>query len=582
MSNGDLFRQALIGLGVAETELPATEAGLAAALHSKSYKTRSLFVVDGLVNPGQLANLVPGNAPEAAVVVTAHIMPRSLLVDGFKPFAVDRLPELEALALFTHDLRETADEIDRADVAELAALCGGFPLLIKILAAHLAGRAFLAKRLMTKLRESISALLKLEGGERIPRFLRLIYEDLRRDLQLAYRRCALLPGESFSVDAAAVVMRMDRDDSEVLLYELVDRNLLVRRGDRFEFHDILRVEAHARVYEVDGAELCGDLLVQLIKWYVQEINPRDRAISDRWRAGPLFDRLGEPDFAVPREQALDWFAAEVPNLVACVRQAPECGLREAAVQLTVMLFKYLHYHHLYDAWLEVHDIALKAADDMPAKMQLHSQRGAAYLDVGELDLAYDDFQESLRIANDLGNVFGQQSMYEWIGKHAVKKGLLQEALQKYELSWEIVEKERLDISSSQRARMFALLSLQRARVYLLLEEWAEARNHANKALEYFDERTKEPDNRAKCLVVRGRSEPSAKARADLAAAVQLFRLEGAQKLSADALVYLGDADVAVHKTELGIQSYQEALAVYEAIGSPRADEVRVKLAELDH
>ncbi|WP_170301468.1 hypothetical protein [Saccharopolyspora hirsuta] len=578
-----LMRQALLGLGVPETELPATREGLKAAYDQRMSDARRLVVIDDAVRADLVADLVPGSSPESAVVVITHVLSRSLVADGFEPYSVEKLPDGEALELFIHDLRQTATEIDRAVIEALADQCCGIPLLIKIVAAQLVGRAAVAEPLLGKLRKSSSALLEFDDQARIPAFLQVTYDEISRELQRVYRRCALIPGSSFTADAAAVVLGVDEHDAVLLLHNLVDRNLLIEAGNRFEFHDLVRIDAQEKANAEDGAELCRELKAELVTWFVDQANPRDRAVSDRWRAGPLFDGLAEPELVVTREQALDWFAAELTNLVACVREAPALGQGDAAVRLVIMLFKYLHYHHHYDIWLELHDIALEVATDPAARMQLHQQRGAARLAVGDLERAGEDFAEFSRIAHEIGDKHGQQSSYEWNGKLKAKRGDLRGALQDYALSWEVVESATgEEIEPAQQDRMFALLSLQRARAFEKLGDRERAEQHVDRALEYFREGTKEPDNRAKCLHVRGKVRGGADGRADLAAAADLFRGEGAVKLLADVLVDLGGAAVEGGDVGTATEAYREALALYEKLGDTRAEEVRGELDELGH
>ncbi|MER5392622.1 NB-ARC domain-containing protein [Saccharopolyspora sp. NPDC002686] len=578
-----LLRQALLNLGVPETELAATREGLKAAYHQRLSKLQKLIVVDGLVRSDLLKDLVPENSPESAIVVIAHELSRSLIPAGFERYWVKKLPDEEAVDLFRYHLRETAAEIDDSAIEELASLCRGIPLLIEVVAAQLVGRAVLAGPLLNKLRESSSALLRFDDEARIPSFLEVAYKELPKELRCVYRRCALIPGSSFSADAAAVVLGSSADDAAIVLHDLVDQNLLISDGERFDFHDLVRIDAQEKANREDGAQLCRELKAELVTWFVGEANPRDRALSDRWRAGPLFDQVPEPKFEVTREEALDWFAAELSNLLACVREAPALGRGEAAVQLAVLLFKYLHYHHHYDVWLEVHDIALDVATDRAARMQLHQQRGAGHLAVGELDRAEVDFAEFSRIAHEIGDKQGQQSSYEWIGKLKAKRGDLRGALQDYALSWEVVEEATAEeISPEQQERMFALISLQRARAFGKLGDRERAEQHVSRALEYFGEGTKEPDNRAKCLHTRGRVRAGVGARADLSAAAELFRSEGAVKLLADVLVDLGDAAAEDGDAAAVVESYEEALVLYEKIGDTKVDEVKAKLEESGH
>lgn len=575
----EMLGTALTGLGVPDGELPASAAARLDAYHRRSRDEEFLLVVDGFVNADQVGALVPADAPRAAVVVTGRALDRELLPRGFRDHAVEQLPHAEARELFLHDLAGT--EIDGDAVDELVRLCGGFPHLVRTLAALLVGRPQDVDWLLDELRESVATLLELDFGGKMRGFVQLAYErSMSPEERIAYRRLALLPGDDFGIEYAAFALERDAKSTRRLLRTLTDLHLLVESGGRYRYYDIVRAEARERARQEDGAELCDKLVVRVCEKYLEEAALHDRALADRWRVGPLFERLRtHTGPAKTREQALAWFKAELANAVACVSAAKDRGALQVATQLPVALFKYLHYHGHHAWWLSTHEIALEAAEgDDAAVMQLCSQRGSAHLAMGNVAWAKRDFEVSREKALAIDHPLGTQSAYEWCGKAEARAGRTESAREWYRRSWEVLERASEDeIPPEQRERAFALLRLQYARSWLHDEEPANARLDAEKALEHFHADSKERENRAKCLLVLGEAWDrlgSASATTPLREAVDLFDREGALRLQAEALVKLGKATGRRGDGESARNCFGRALALFDMLGDPRADDVR--------
>ena len=339
--------------------------------------------------------LIPNSSPEAAVVVTTRVMLRGLFQHDFVDVPLSRLPRAESRELLLTCMGGAA-ELPGEVVDELAEIYDGFPLLIRILGAQLVRRPQRAvDRYLRELQVSDEALLAMDHSQRVTRCLNATF-SLVRDLQVALRHLASLPGPGFGIDASAVALDVGRDRAEQVLDELSDLSLLVHDGerDRYSFYRVVRAHALRRAHEADGPEVVRSGL----RGSRRGISTRGSSVTWHWRIGggsvPSLTGTLRPTRRCRHGKALRWFDVEWISVVACVRAAHEQNLHDIAWQLCVAVFKHLHLYGHVDVWLDSHQLGVRSAEasgNLVGLMQVTSQRGAAHLAVGNTALARQDF-----------------------------------------------------------------------------------------------------------------------------------------------------------------------------------------------
>ncbi|MFS8104539.1 hypothetical protein LFM09_46300 [Lentzea alba] len=590
VQQGEMLGQALRGLGVADADLANSDAARAEAFQRLSAGKRFLMLITDVASAEQVTRLIPNSSPEAAVVVTARAMLRELFQHDFADVPLSKLPRAESRELLVACMGPGAAELPTEVIDELTEICDGFPLLIRILGAQLVRRPQRAvERYLRELRASDEALLAMDHSQRVARFLNATF-SLVRDLHLALRRLALLPGPRFGIDAAAVALDVGREKAERVLDELSDLNLLVHDGeqDRYSFYRVVRAHALRLAQEVDGPEVVKPAVERITTWYLREAIPRDAALANRWRVGPEFDRYVATNPALlPRRDATAWFEIEWTSVVACVRAAHEQNLHDIAWQLCVAAFKYLHLHGHVDVWLDSHELgarSAKASGNVAGLMQVTSQRGAAHLAVGNTALARQDFEASLDAAIEAGHRHGEQSAWEWLGKTAAAERDLETAFRCFDESEAVVERSGQAIPERQRIRMRALLSLQRARTWVKLHDWASAASAAAAVIEHF-ESARETDNHAKCLLVLGDAALGTGNPAEAARhynqAARLFSHDHTVRAEAGALHQLGAALRAGGDFQGAADALRSAKELYIMLGDAETDVVDVLLRSVE-
>ncbi|TLF92479.1 hypothetical protein FEK35_30350 [Nocardia cyriacigeorgica] len=584
---GELLNHALRSLEVSDSDQQVSVGQKIALFNAACRGEKFVLVLDEMDSYAQILSLTPNDAPGAVIIATSSFEQRDLTGDhGFEPFSPELLTDESAQLLFRHGLRQTADEVDAATQTALLELCGGLPLQIKLLAAQLRGRARLARPLLARLQRAEVSLLEIGSERRISRFLDATYASTEPAYQAVYRLLAVVPATDFSPAAAAAALDADPDETAWALGKLAELHLLTEVSPgRYAFHPLLRNYARARAEATDDDDLRREVVRRWVDWCLRAAIPPGRALSGRWWVAPVAaSAAGYYPGSVPvvsRDDGLAWFDSERPNLVAAVRAAHRHGHHDEAWQLCIVMWKYLHLHGFYEAWIETHEAGLDSAQEAGSDigvMQLSQQLGAAYLATGRIEDAQACFHRFLTYAQQLGHAIGEQSALEWLGKTAARAGDYHRAQRFYQRSWAVTVAASDDaISPADKERVFALLRLQRNRARADAGRLEGMVDDIRPALNYFEEQDNETDNVAKARLVLGRAlleqGDAAGAEAEFATAARHFEQERATREQAGAEFWRAKALEAARRREEALTSLDLAESLYLELGDRRADEV---------
>nr|WP_241844955.1 BTAD domain-containing putative transcriptional regulator [Streptomyces silvensis] len=334
----DVLGAFLRALGVPDSALPDDHGERAALYRSTLAGRRVLVLLDNAHGEAQVRTLLPG-APGCAVLITSRA--RLVAVPGAQVLDLDVMTEREALALFARIVGAPRAEAEPAACRETVAACGYLPLAIRIAAARLVARpAWAVSTLAGRLADERRRLDQLRLGDlAVDATFELGHGQLEPAQARAFRRLALPDGLDISLAAAAAVLDETEDTSERLLESLVDTGLLESAAPgRYHYHDLLRLFARDRALRADPAGDRGAALSRLLGFYLATAchayaleNPGDRLVA---HLAPTARR------ALPftgRQQALDWLFSEGPALLAAVRQcAAEAELAPMAADVLLV------------------------------------------------------------------------------------------------------------------------------------------------------------------------------------------------------------------------------------------------------
>lgn len=424
LSPGEALTSMLKALGVAADAIPVDLDDRAALYRSLLADRRVLVLLDNAKDSEQVRPLLPGSC-ESLVVVTSRRRLDGLVVrTGARVLPLETLPTEAALELLDRAGAPGMLSSEPDAARELAALCGGLPLALRIAAARLAvtpGRpvADLVDEL-TDERNRLHGLDIDDADTSVRRAFDISFRSLHPTHASTFRLLGLVPGHTFTSHVIAALCDTDSASARRRLRALALAHLVTElEPDRYGMHDLLRLYARDLVASpaeatkkqhpnTDPRQTDTAAFRRLLQHYLVTA---DRARRFLRPARDELDFAGE-DVVTPgppiqsRTDALTWFDAEWPNLVATVREANLRGLHQFAWPLVRLQFNYLMVRCPWEDWIRIYSDGLDSAHalgDPQGKVLMSAGLGVAYSRSGRLGVALTHYAESYRGAVSTGD-----------------------------------------------------------------------------------------------------------------------------------------------------------------------------------
>jgi tetratricopeptide (TPR) repeat protein/transcriptional regulator with XRE-family HTH domain len=435
------LRSLLHAVGVSDEFIPRDPDECAALYRSRLADTRTLIILDNASSPEQVRPLLPGT-PGSLVIITSR---RSLAeLEGVRAIVLDVLSAEDSAALFRAVAGRDDIAADDHDLAEVVELCGRLPLAIQIVSARLSRRkALTIQEVRDDLRGEINRLARL--GDINPKLIAVFETSVRqlpgpeRDI---FRRLALIPGPDFDAKAAASLAGTSADAARRSLDSLVDHNLLAQHlGDRYRFHDLVRIYARTSDEPVDSAASVR----RLLDFYLDSARAADRLFERRIPAADRDpgDAAAASELSVKNaKQAQAWVTVELENLDAAIRYAAGHDYAAHAVALAAALGYYLRGHGPWPMAIAMQERALGIATgtgDLLGQAAALGFLGMMHRQGGALTEAGDCIGRALSLYEETGQPYGQAAMlvelaviHRLTGKHASATAYLSRSFDLYE------------------------------------------------------------------------------------------------------------------------------------------------------
>jgi tetratricopeptide (TPR) repeat protein len=377
----DVLAGFLRSFGVAPAQLPDTLDERAALFRSVTAGRRILIVLDDAATAGQVWPLLPGHGGAAVIITGRRAFPElhPQLSMHCDILSTDASVALLGKLIGSHRL---AAEPDAG--AEIADLCGGMPLALRIAGARLvARRSWPLSVLAERLRDEHRRLDELVVGNlEVRASLALMYHALPDHVQSAFCAVGVLAPLEFSPWLLAALDDVPLPAAESLAEQLADAHLVESANCsadgtvRYRMHDLVRLYARER-----GAD---ELSIVVQRKAMQRVMTQLLSLIRAARGD------GRASIAVAAGES--WFDQERPTLVAAVELASLLGLHELACQVSAALLTFYQRQNTFDDWWRTHDAALAAA------RAAGDQRGEATLlcGLGRLRYEQDRLPEALR------------------------------------------------------------------------------------------------------------------------------------------------------------------------------------------
>jgi tetratricopeptide (TPR) repeat protein/transcriptional regulator with XRE-family HTH domain len=360
---GEVLGTFLRSLGVPAADIPADLDGRVARYRSQVHGRRMMVLLDNVFSADQARPLLPGS-PSCRVLVTSRDGMGGLVArDGARRLVLDPLSPQASVELLRRLVDPARTTVEPDAATQLAALCVGLPLAIRVAAEHAATRTEPLADLVAELRSHRLDGLRTDGDERtaVRTVFSWSYHRLPPDTARTFRTIGLFPGRDFTIRAIAAATGTPH-----LADDLVDAHLLERHGDRFRLHDLLRDYA-AELAAADPPAHRSAALRALLDHYLAAaataVDLLHTPEPTRRRRVPL-----DPDPAITTPtEAETWLAAERPNLMAAAVLATD-GWPDHVVDLATVLWRHLYQrgHHVDAIALQDYAMTALGPDGAPA------------------------------------------------------------------------------------------------------------------------------------------------------------------------------------------------------------------------
>ena len=560
------LRACVRSFGVREELIPDSLPELTNLFRSCTAGGPVLVVLDGVIEPAQVYPFMPTGSG-SVLLVTSH----DKLIEVITRLGAERLEVAALNAKYGRDLLanvcgDARFAAEPEATTELVELCGGLPVALETAAARLLDQRSLR---VAKLVADIRA----RGIESVSALFSVVYQDLSEPNGQLYRRLSMLPvvdfGERLAEEATGVRGSLDRLAAVNLLAEPVD--------GRFRFHSLVLRHAEEQALAGESATEREGVVLRSIQYYLRRTALADQKIlgPGRLRFTPSPEPLDDPWDGL---EPYDWLDAERINLLATVRAAEEHGWHDEAWQLAESLTAlYLGKRYLAD-WIESSEVGAAAAGqvgNLRVEARLRSFMSRALLDLGQVDRARRQLDESLPLAQESGDVRLLASVWELVGRFRDAVGDPAGAVSAYQQAIAEFGKE-----DDRRGIAFVTMFLGLA--LLAQERLGEAESTLRQAIELCQavgDSRMAARSRTGLGIVHMRQNRLDEAQAELVAALETLIEGGHLNYIAQTREALADlaslrGDDAERRAHL-----RAALEIQEQFGGPEVDRLRAKLGQ---
>ncbi|MFE2312180.1 BTAD domain-containing putative transcriptional regulator [Streptomyces sp. NPDC059441] len=611
----------LRALGTADSSIPDSLEERSALYRSVLDGRRVLVLLDNARDAAQVRPLLPGTEGCAALVTS-----RVRMVDlaGAHLVDLDVMSPEEALQLFTKIVGEERVGSEREAALDVVAACGFLPLAIRIAASRLAARrTWTVSVLAAKLGDERRRLDELQAGDlAVKATFELGYGQLEPAQARAFRLLGLADGPDISLAAAAAVLDLPIDDTEDLLESLVDTSLLESAAPgRYRYHDLVRLYARACAERDEQPPSERDAAMsRLLDFYLATAagvyaieRPGDRLVDH-------LEATEHPGLSFEdRHRAQDWLYSEAISLLACVRQSSGTVRLRRAVDLlwaSVDLAESGANSKEYEAIAGSARVASQKAGDPRTEARALTTLAYAHHIAGRFDLAAQESARAVELASSASdpvtgywssNIGGVVALYQ--NRHEDGEEQLTRAIEGFRTCEDrpgeasaLCNLSRIHLATGRTASAVALaqqgtdmyddmghaLKGANGRYALGLAltqsgQHLQATERLQEALEVFrDSRQRlwEGMTLFRLAEVDLAARRPAQAAPNAEMALTVLRGIGGEWRRGNVLTVLGRALSGIGQNGRAQVCWRESLDIFEALGSPEADAVRLLLNPL--
>ncbi|MDE3721417.1 tetratricopeptide repeat protein [Nocardiopsis sp. N85] len=417
-------------VGIDRANLPADTATRAAWWRSATASTTITVLADNALTAAQVRPLLPAG-PQTTLVVTSRSPLAGLRLHGARTIEVPPLNDTEGARLLTALAPAPSPGSDTAVLRRISALCSGLPVALTTLAlghgTHHRARTWnqVEHHLTTARLAHLDATGRhLDMDTTVSAAFDLSYTALPAETARLYRRLGWHPGPDITTDTAAPLTGRSAPECAQGLDTLARHHLLVRNGERYTFHDLIRLHAAHRADQDETPTEQNAALARLTASFAAQAGAADALIRPYAGTVPTGAEVGFTDTA----HALGWLETEHANLTAIAIIATDLNRTHDALHLLHGLWCLFLHHSRTTPWMNAVTPAIAAAhhrgDDhtravlLNNRALLHSHLGDTPAAMADLDTAqtlWTLLDDQVRLAQTLqrkGSVAFRAHLYD--------------------------------------------------------------------------------------------------------------------------------------------------------------------------
>ncbi|MFJ7213252.1 tetratricopeptide repeat protein [Amycolatopsis sp. NPDC098790] len=300
-----------------------------------------------------------------------------------------------------------------AALGDLVRLCARLPLALRIAAGRVTSTPLCTvAEVVDELADDRFRLDALSPGGDERAAVRAVFDWSYQQLATAparlFRRLGLLPGSDFSLHTAAALADLNSAEARRQLESLTTVHLIEpSRGNRYQFHDLLRVYAFDQAHRYDDAQERHEAIEAFLGWYAKTAYLCDELLYPAHPRTPAKFRTSAhrtPDIR-DAAQALSWLEDERGNMLLVLQQAVETQMYDQGLNLAENS-RFLGrngrwYDELEGARFGL--ICARSTGDRQAETRFHNWLGEVLINTGRWDEARDNFERALSAARKLAD-----------------------------------------------------------------------------------------------------------------------------------------------------------------------------------
>ena len=581
----EAMRLLLDKLGVLPEQIP-TELDAQAALYRSLIAGRKMLIVlDNASSADQIGPLLPGSATCKVLVTSRTQLTAPTDANEARTLSLEALAHDDAEELLAHRLGASRVDAEPEPLAEIIALSAGLPLALNIAAARVTAEpARDLAALVAELRNEQTRKDERpvdESTNSLRALLSWAYSSLSVSAATVFRFMALHPGPDINAAAVASLAAFPPGQARTVLAELIDANLVTEQvPGRFSFHDLIRTYAESLAMSVDSEAARRRAIARVLDHYLhtayagaQLLNPARTYVT--LEPPP---RGVTPEKLTSSSEALAWFAAERPVLLAVIGQAYDLKFYRQAWQLPWAVWLFFDRGGYWHDQEVIQRIAIKAAHsvgDIAGEAHAYRDLGATYGRLGSVAQARSYCGKALDLHRQSGDRLSEARVHNELTLLAEQEGRLDEALEHAQRSLQLFRQEQYRLGVAKMLNAVGYL-------HALSENYTQALEYCEQALNVYRLMDGgDPLNEAATWdsvgyiqLHLGRYE---QAIASLHTAVDLIGQLQTGYYQTTMLIHLGDAYHAGGKAEQARRFWQEALEILEELKHSDADYVRARL-----